>query len=152
MAVDGCSRLLKAAVLTPLLEQRIIRLLVLVRATVIAETKLANTGPKGAARVSGSPGPAGTGLDGHVVEAEGVDGADGANEEAKENVEAVVAVVEPAGGGDEDGDAKWHERNGEEVDGRGGGLAAERLDVGVEAGGAVSHLGLDAVVVLVAGA
>lgn len=152
VAVDGGSRLLEAALLAAFLEERIVRLLVLVGAAVVAEAKLAYTGPESAARVSGSPGPARTGLDGHVVESEGVDGADGANQEAKENVEAVVAVVEPARGGDEDGEAEGNQSNSEQVHGRGGGLAAQRLDVGVEAGSAVGNLSLDTVVVLVAGA
>lgn len=104
---------------------------------VAREAQAADASPEGAVVAARAPGPACAGHDGQVVVAEAVYGRDGADEEAKEDVEAVVTKVEPARGGDEDGQAEGDEGDGEEVDGGRGGLAPQRLQARVVLGVAV---------------
>lgn len=84
-----------------------------------------NASPETPLPATGTPGPARAAADREVVESEREDGADGPDQVAEEDVEAVVPEVgEPRRGNvdaGEPGDGCEHE----EVDGRGGSLAAD---------------------------
>lgn len=144
----GRSHRISLHIIGDTLRQHALRRLITALGAIIAESQTADSSPEGPVGTARGPCPASSRANGHVVVAEAVDGGDDADEEAKEDIEAVVAVVEPARGGDEDGDAEGHKRDGEEVHGRRSGLATNRLDIGVVASVAISHLGSYAGVVV----
>jgi hypothetical protein len=88
----------------------------------------AHSRPKRLVAAPGSPAPSGTLADWEVIISEGKDCREDADQESKENVEAVVSEVEPPGRGDEDGRKEREEGENEEVQRRGGSLAADGRD------------------------
>lgn len=106
-----------------------------------------DAGPKGAIIAARAPSPTCAGHDGQVVVPEAVNSGDNANEEPEKNIEAVVAEIEPSRRGDEDGQTKWHEGNGEEVEGRRSGLSSKRLKTRIVLGATIGDTGLVAWIV-----